>query len=541
MCAAKFLARIDHPAAWAALVLAAVISLHPSSSAQVRTGVTLVPLDVRVVDRDGNPVTDLVASDFTIYEDDVPQELAYFLPEWAMSPTAIDRMSPVAAEAAGHRTFVIVLGRGLLNKPVKALDALIEFVQSNGLPTDRFAVIMYLRATELTTDRRALVRLLERFRDQHEKIDAHIRGLYVRESGAVWLTPETRSMIDAFFDAPGLPPMALLPGAAGDLKYAFEDSRELIGAIEYLRTISGEKQLVFVSESPLQFFGLIDSPNHHHLVRLATGARVALSFINTGGVPGQSMWKGHLSRRSLSGDLAFDIFAAGDHRLASRRTGGLMTAFYQDTRKPLANLDRLTRFQYLLAYYPKDGAADGRHRIVRISVKKPGLTAVYRHGYQQRPPPTDPADMRRTITESRIADIVSGLRSQVSAPRYRGQTRLDDVTVVRSADGISVRLRVSFDGSRIVFTKRGDRHVADLDLGVILDDENRELLAERLERVSLEFSAAEHARITGTKREFLEASLDVRVETEPAFVRVVVFEYESNWWGTDTLALKPGR
>ncbi len=43
---------------------------------------------------------------------------------------------------------------------------------------------------------------------------------------------------------------------------------------------------------------------------------------------------------------------------------------------------------------------------------------------------------------------------------------MDDVTVARSAEGTSLRVRVSFDASRIVFTKRGDRHVADVDLAV---------------------------------------------------------------------------
>ncbi len=408
-----------HHARWLALTLAVAAYAH--TSAQIRTGVTLVPLDVRVVDRDGNPVTNLVASDFAVFEDDVPQEIAYFLTQSSTNPAPIDPLSPLAAAATPHRTFVIVLGRGLLNKPVKALDALIEFLRSNVMPEDQVAVIAYQRATQLTTDHRALIRVLERYRDRHEDIDSHIRGLFVRASGAIWLTPDTRGMIDAFFDTPVMPPVRLLPGAVGTLKYPFDDVSYIFGAIEYLRQVKGEKQLVFVSEKPIPFFGLIDDPNHHHLVRLATGARVALSFINTGGVPGLPMTKGKLSSRPLLSNVeSFKIFAAGDHRLAARQTGGSMTAFYQDARKPLANLDRLTRFQYLLAYYPLTAAADDRHRIIRITVMKPGLTVLYRHGYQQRPLPTDPEDLRRTIAENRIADIVSDLRSRVSVPVVPG-------------------------------------------------------------------------------------------------------------------------
>jgi hypothetical protein len=53
--------------------LALVLSLAAGSAAlaiaQIRTGITLVPVDVRVVDRDGNPVTDL-----TVIVDDAKGE-----------------------------------------------------------------------------------------------------------------------------------------------------------------------------------------------------------------------------------------------------------------------------------------------------------------------------------------------------------------------------------------------------------------------------------------------------------------------------------
>lgn len=42
----------------------------------IRTGVTMVPIDVRAFDRQGRPVTNLKAEDFTIYEDGVPQKIA---------------------------------------------------------------------------------------------------------------------------------------------------------------------------------------------------------------------------------------------------------------------------------------------------------------------------------------------------------------------------------------------------------------------------------------------------------------------------------
>jgi hypothetical protein len=93
---------------------------------QFRAGVQLVPVEVRAVDRDGNPVAGLTAGDFAIRDGGVAQEIAHFRP-----------VSVVSDADAAPRTFLIVLGRGRLNQPIKALQALIDFVGTKALPQDR--------------------------------------------------------------------------------------------------------------------------------------------------------------------------------------------------------------------------------------------------------------------------------------------------------------------------------------------------------------------------------------------------------------------
>src|SRR5688572_21857256 len=64
----------------------------------IRSGIVLVPLDVRVVDRDGNPVTDLTAADFTVYENGIRQEIAHFLPmSLGDRDERLDEAHPLAA------------------------------------------------------------------------------------------------------------------------------------------------------------------------------------------------------------------------------------------------------------------------------------------------------------------------------------------------------------------------------------------------------------------------------------------------------------
>src|SRR5207253_1209547 len=43
-----------------------------------RGGTTVVPLDVRVLDKQGRPITDLTAADFSVVEDGAPQRIAHF-------------------------------------------------------------------------------------------------------------------------------------------------------------------------------------------------------------------------------------------------------------------------------------------------------------------------------------------------------------------------------------------------------------------------------------------------------------------------------
>jgi hypothetical protein len=139
-----------------------LVAQQPQAPPAFRANVVLVPVDVRVVDGDGNPVTDLKAADFTVFENGVRQQIAHF------STQAYFEGAPPAQTP---RTFFFLLGRGRLNETTKALDALIEFVRSRLLPEDRVGVLAYLHLVEPTTDHTAVVRLLERYRARHEGIE----------------------------------------------------------------------------------------------------------------------------------------------------------------------------------------------------------------------------------------------------------------------------------------------------------------------------------------------------------------------------------
>ncbi len=283
----------------AVLVCTSAAGPQNQTPPQFRTRVVLVPLEVRVVDANGNPVTDLTPADFAVYENDVPQAVAHFQKVSFTAPSPkgpSDHADPtLAALATTRRTFVIVLGRGRLNEPAKALDALIAFVRARTLPGDRVGVIAYLRATELTTEHEAIGRLLERHRERHETIESRIaRDFRMKTFPPIRVAPDTRASIDALFEAPGLPAVRDLPGARGDNLSRYIDPYCLRLALDYLRLVDGEKHLIFLSQHRYGLGGISADPGHHYLVKIATSARIALTLIHTGGIEGLDLYRGQL-------------------------------------------------------------------------------------------------------------------------------------------------------------------------------------------------------------------------------------------------------
>src|SRR5262245_2976788 len=95
-----------------------------------RTAITMVPLDVRVIDRNGKPVTDLKQEDFTVFEDSVPQQIRYFSSQVLQAQDPGPATAPATRRTFGpdvkpqsQRVFLILLGRGRLQGPSKGIDA----------------------------------------------------------------------------------------------------------------------------------------------------------------------------------------------------------------------------------------------------------------------------------------------------------------------------------------------------------------------------------------------------------------------------------
>jgi VWFA-related protein len=208
-----------------------------------------VPVDVRVVDSKGDPVTDLKKEDFTVTEDGIPQQVRLF-DSHALTPEAPRPGSPpplrkalpadapagTQALAQNQRIFLIVFGRGRLQWPDKGIDAAIKMVRERLLPQDRVAVLAYNRATDFTIDRAAIIATLERFKKAHDLIEADLKQQFSGLQAAYGSRTPSKAIqaeIDAVFHGSGTAHARQVPpGTPTDAAQIAADARSATDAIQ---------------------------------------------------------------------------------------------------------------------------------------------------------------------------------------------------------------------------------------------------------------------------------------------------------------------
>lgn len=547
-----------------ALVLACAAALTPSAQQPTfRAGTLVVPLDVRVIDRSGRPITDLTPADFTITEDRVRQQITQFLPRMYEpgdpTPLAIgERFMNTEMAPPDRRTFLIVLGRGRLQYPGRGADGAIHFVKNRLLPQDHVAVLAWDRATPFTTDHSRVLRVLERFKSSHESVEATLRsamwglaGVY----GSREFPSSVRKAIDAVFaeDAAALPDsvvpnaeniaarelrasvamlreaatagMNLLPevipeaealGAIGSFDAYVEttvqsaqDLSSLYRGIDYLKYLDGEKHIIYISPGGVS---LPSADDDRSLAAVAADARVVMNFIMTGGTSaGGWNWPNATAQR------------------VSELTGGYFTSLSYATQA-VDRIDTMSRHSYLLGYSPTNTSWDGRYRRVDVRVNRPGARVYYRHGYFGRPsrPPMDAAavlSLTRISSAARIAQAINDVRlTEVFASPATGPD---------GARQTLVEFRLM--GDTLQFTREGDTWSARFDIAVFIGDEQRLMVGQAWHTAELAIDEDRHARYV---REGLPITLRVPIRRSASQARIIVYDYGTDLIGSTTVRVR---
>jgi len=566
--------------------------------ASFRSRITIVPLDVRVLDRDGKPVTDLKQEDFTIAEEGVLQTIRHFSAHALSGEAPAPGVQPELRKAAtaeglapqNRRVFLLLLGRGRMQGPSKELPALLEFLQKRLVPRDQVAVLAFNRGTDFTTNHEAVRAVVERYRDRHEKIetllDEYLSGLRA-VYGSKGIPGFIQAEIDGVFaGATGLRPREITPGQISDARQIGEDVRrttddlqraeilrERTGAFAGLpdpgATSTAERMDVTFDEyvssqvglnhdlsnlyAGIDYLRYLDGEKHlvfltprgvslprlennKTLASAASDARVALDIIYIGG--------------ALGAPPPRIVTPGGQIVMAALPSAAALfgqTFAVSDMRM----MSEMTGGQ-MTAFRSADYAFTRLDQATRFQ---------YLLGYSPSNSAANGAYRRITVRVKRPGTTVLYRQGYYATPQLVPMDRrqfitfnrltaagayqgvIQDITVkvnppTRRGEGADRELLVegTIHSSRIKFVQADGLHTASLDIGVYAGGDGKErVVGEVLRKVDLKLTDEAY-------RTFMKqgASFNVRIPLtgDPKYVKVIVYDYAADLLGTAVTRLR---
>jgi len=572
---------------WSVSVALVVCLSHLAAAAQsgqvpqkptFRAGIAVVPLEVRVLDRDGQPVTDLEQREFTVLEDGVTRDIVLFS-RHVLAPAeprpdlrAHADAALFDASPADFRVFLIIAADGSLTPDYfKTIEALGRFVRERLLPQDQVAVIASGRATDFTTDHESIAQGIQRLANPRAE----------RAAASTNTKRPTSERDPVFRDRPliesppapapnlGFAEYVNAPGKTGP------ETQVVRQAIAYLRYVPGEKHIIALSRNGLLFSSMADVKR---LAVEASDARVALHVILTGGIPGGDPSKPPTGlfgpdyaietgrpgdppprnpdhpvetpadsvraaapkprenplaavtvRPMVAGAVPIpgyslnDLIRHGDNRTVARMTGG-QASTNDMPATALNRVDTSSRCYYLLAYSPSNAVLDGRYRSIKVKVSRPGLTVLTRGGYFAREAPPVP-DRRTYLTENRIA-AAGAYVDPLNDIRVEGTVAIVPPSPPAPAQAV---IDLTIDATRLSLASVDGRHVGSLSVALFCGDKKEAIVGELRQTLDLALGEETYER---AMNEGLRHTARVPVKRLPRYVKVIVYDYGSDLLGS---------
>ena len=421
-------------------VLAAQTQQPPPSRAStvVQAETTAILVDVVVRDRRGQPVMDLTAGDFEVYEDGVLQEIGaltrYSAEAEGGVATTTTPAPPVTAVAAAkpkpeptpEPVIALVFDRLTPEARVLARKAALGYVGERPQSGARIAVfaidLSLLPYQSYTRDAALLRKAIEdvglRSTAQFQSQAGKARELAQQAEGAA------NSM--AALQAGGQGAAQAAQGGAGagaaDAMFAqmqqrtletFEmleadqqglsTSNALLAVVNSMRALPGRKSVIFFSEGlaipanvAARFRSVIDTANR---------ANVSIYAMDAAGLRAESTSKdardgiNAAANRMLRRNPTSEVVGAPMTEALERNegllrndphsglgeladgTGGILIGNTNDLTGGFKRIDQDMRNYYMLSYVPKNDRFDGKFRTISVKVKRGGMEVAARKGY----------------------------------------------------------------------------------------------------------------------------------------------------------------
>jgi len=512
----------------------------PQKAPVFRSAIDLVTVNVVVRDRSGNVVKGLKREDFALLEDGKAQTVDTFdfeevdAPDNSAPPSAIPTIlggvgRPAPAPLVGrpvvdmHDRRLVVLMFDLSSMAVedtqRALDAARDYVNKKVGPADTVAIVTYSSsldvAQDFTSDKNTLLNTIDRLNG--------IEGLGFEEM--VLADPDaTADDTNGAF-------------VADDTEFnMFNTDRRLQALrsmIDSLAGIQQKKSLVYFSsgmnqtgmDNRVAMRGVIDRAVRTNLSIYSADMR-GLQAVVPGGDASRASTRGASAFSGRGVANAFSSMSASQDALSSlaEDTGG--RAFF-DRNDFGGVFDRViadTSAYYVLGYSSTNPARDGRFRRVRIQLKRTDLRLEYRIGYYAG------RDFVHSGKEDREQLLMEQLASDLS---------VTDLPVYASSayfrlkgNHYYVPVWLVVPGSRVPFTKSGDKAKATLDVLGVLVDSRQFPVARMRDTVNLALGSTEK-----TERKAVQYATSFELPPGTYKLKVVIRENQGGTMGSFETAL----
>jgi VWFA-related protein len=463
-----------------ALVRGSVVSQQTATDYTFHTTTELVLVNVTVRDRNGNPVRDLKREDFTVLEDNKPQQVISF---------DLENTDAVLSTAA---TEAPLLGKPrpqtpaapqdtLATRPLKDRRLIILFFDLSSMQPDEVdrattAAQNYVEKQMVAADLVSVVSLGDTlsvnqdFTSDRTLLKTALQGFNLGagggfEEGSTGTTEGTAETGGSF--------------AVDDTEYNIFNTDRRLQALrsiaDKLSHIEEKKSLIYFS-SGMDRTGIENQSQLRSATNAAVKANMAIYTMDIRGlqalVPGGEAQNASLrgtspySGKSVSS--AFDSNATTQETLVTLAgdTGGKAFLDSNDFGKVFTGVQQDSSLYYLLGYHSSNTSRDGRFRRITVRINRPGLKLDFRRGYYA------PADFQHSTRDDRERQLDEELASDLSTtdlPVYLS------AAYFRIADRkFYVPVSLVVPGSQIPFTRNNDQDRATLDvLGIVTDSEKR--------------------------------------------------------------------
>jgi VWFA-related protein len=456
----------------------------PNNGGVLRVTTRMVVVDVVAVDKKGQKVNDLEASDFSLREDGREQPISTFNFQHPSASARLERdLDPLPPNM--FRNLPKYQPSGALN--VILIDALnstlphqayvraemVRFLEKlpQGQPIAIYALGRKLRLLQdFTTDLSELKKVINAFRGQSSPVLANSSGSPDTPIVKGWAeqllqlyAPQLLKQIDNFTQE----------NLADQTGMRVQLTLSALNALA--RTLAGypgRKNLIWISES----IPMMIVPDAKRMpsresrdftdqlamtANLLTDAQIAVYPIDARGLVGSAFYDAanNLSGQSAMGGLATRAEGALAEELLeahssmedlASKTGGKAFFNHNDVAAAVRNDMEDGATYYSLGYYPVNKDWNGQFRKIQIASKRPGVKLRYRLGYFA----VDRVEFLKHHPQQR--DIELNLALNPDSPEATALQFQTTVVMPSAENGNHIQLNYAVDPQQISFTREGD-------------------------------------------------------------------------------------